>query len=220
MGFSGILELYKMYEIHLPTILKLTSALMGEVMNVAEKSKISKKILNPDKVCSQWHETDYAPINFFFFKIFLEKNFVIFGKSDIFASGHFLNGHNFFIKQDSDMEFSGLLERNIMYGITLQPIRNLLPIWSVTSWKWLKIQIFPDFQKKFETPICFALNDMKRIMDYMRNRLFFSKFSLKKCWTLPFSENLTFSLWITFWTAITFSKSRFWYGLFRTVRLW
>ena len=71
MGFSGLLELDKMYEIHLPTILKLTSALMGVVMNVAEKLKFSKKILNPDKVCSEWHETDCASINFFFFQNFL-----------------------------------------------------------------------------------------------------------------------------------------------------
>ena len=76
MGFSGLVELYKMYEIPLPTILKLTSALMGEVMNVAEKSKISKKILNPDKVCLQWHKTDYAPIKkIFFFQNFLRKQF-------------------------------------------------------------------------------------------------------------------------------------------------
>ena len=53
MGFSGLLELDKMYEIHLPTILKLTSALMGVVMNVAEKSKFSKKIRNLDKMCSE-----------------------------------------------------------------------------------------------------------------------------------------------------------------------
>ena len=42
MGFSGILELNKMYEIHLPTILKLTSALMGEVMNVPKNQKFQK----------------------------------------------------------------------------------------------------------------------------------------------------------------------------------
>ena len=39
MGFSGLLELYKMYGIHLQTILKLTSALIGDVMEVAENSK-------------------------------------------------------------------------------------------------------------------------------------------------------------------------------------
>ena len=39
MGFSGLLELYKMYGIHLQPILKLTSALIGDVMEVAENSK-------------------------------------------------------------------------------------------------------------------------------------------------------------------------------------
>ena len=39
MGFSGLLELYKMYGIHLQTILKLTSALIGDVMEVAENPK-------------------------------------------------------------------------------------------------------------------------------------------------------------------------------------
>ena len=39
MGFSGLLELYKMYGIHLQPILKLTSALIGDVMKVAENSK-------------------------------------------------------------------------------------------------------------------------------------------------------------------------------------
>ena len=39
MGFSGLLELYQMYGIHLQPILKLTSALIGDVMEVAENSK-------------------------------------------------------------------------------------------------------------------------------------------------------------------------------------
>ena len=39
MGFSGLLELYKMYGIHQQPILKLTSALIGDVMEVAENSK-------------------------------------------------------------------------------------------------------------------------------------------------------------------------------------
>ena len=89
MGFWRLVELDKMYEIHLPTILRLTSALMGVVMNVAEKSKFSKKIRNLDKMCSEWHGTDCASIkkNCFFFKIILEQFFeplVIFWKSDIF----------------------------------------------------------------------------------------------------------------------------------------
>ena len=39
MEFSGLLELYKMYGIHLRPILKLTFALIGDVMEVAENSK-------------------------------------------------------------------------------------------------------------------------------------------------------------------------------------
>ena len=65
--------------------------------------------------------------NRLFFKIFLE-NFTIFGKFDFFALEHFSNDHNFFIKHDSDMGFSGLLERYAIYENHIQPISNLTSV--------------------------------------------------------------------------------------------
>ena len=40
MGFSGLLDRYTSYENHIQPILKLTSVLIGDVMNVAENSKL------------------------------------------------------------------------------------------------------------------------------------------------------------------------------------
>ena len=143
-----------MYEIHLPAMLKLTSALMGVVMNVAEKSKFSKKIRNLDKMCSEWHETDCASIkkNVVFFKIFFEKNFeplVIFGKFDFFRFwSTFWTALTIFPKQDFDMELFRIARpyircmELIIYNHSLKLTSVLIRWRHQSGWKLKKSRCF------------------------------------------------------------------------------